>query len=151
MNRKIASTALMFLALALNGGAAHAFGNACRNVSFTVDNNFTANADDDAAIEQVAITVERVELWSQSEGRWLNEGIPDVTVPAGRQEFLIRAGETVEYAENDSITQMRVHFNYLVDGNSDAAPRRVHTSRTDSNIAVPKCTAGKTYHATINP
>jgi hypothetical protein len=91
MNAKVSSAAAVFLALMMTGGGAHAVGNACRNVNFSVNNGFTVNN------RPHALTVERLQLFSASEGRWLTESIPDVVVPAGAQDFAIRRGEHVEY------------------------------------------------------
>jgi hypothetical protein len=140
MNASKIAAAVAFLGLATAGGGAHAIGNACRDVTFTVNNNFTQ-----------PITVERFELFSASEGRWLNENFADVVVPAGAQGFVVRAGETVEYAENDRIEQIRVSFRRFVDNDPDGPGGWVAGTRIDSSIANPVCVANKRYNATVNP
>lgn len=92
---------LAFVTLMLVAGNAHAFGNTCRNVNFSVDNE-----------NDYGFLVTRLELWSASEGRWLGDDIPNITVPGGAKDFVIRRGENVEHAENDRITQIRVHYQY---------------------------------------
>jgi hypothetical protein len=140
MNASKYVAAVAMLGLVAIGGNAHAFGNACRNVTFTVNNNFTQ-----------PITVERFELWSASEGRWLNENFADAVVPAGAQGFVVREGETVEYAENDSITQIRVSFRRFVDNDPDGPGGWIDLQRIDRDIANPKCVANRRYNATVNP
>ena len=140
MNASKFVAAVVFLGLSTAGGGAHAFGNACRNVTFTVNNNFTQ-----------PITVERFELWSASEGRWLNENFRDVVVPARAQGFVVRQGETVEYAENDRIEQIRVSFRRFVDNDPDGPGGWIAGTRIDGDITSPVCVANKRYNATINP
>lgn len=127
-----------FVALMIGGSNAYAlFGDdACRDVTFRVNNNFGAE-----------IRVLRFELFSESEGRWLNEDFANVVVPGGRQGFVVREGENVEYGENDRITQIRVSFQRReADGDwSDTL------TRIDNDIARPVCVAGKSYTADINP
>lgn len=139
MNNRISSAAFA-LALMTTGTGAHAFGNACRNVDFSVDNDFRLGG------QPREIRVERFELFSQSEGRFLNEGFANTDVPAGAQGFVVRRGETVEHAENDRITQIRVSFSYVDPRNG----RRVNETFTDRDIANPICVAGKRYQADIN-
>ena len=151
MDGKTFGAAFVLLALGLTGTGAHAFGNACKRVNFSVDNNFTYF--DQAQNKTVAtpITVERFELWSESEGRWLNENFPDVVVPAGAKDFAVRRGETVEYAENDRITQIRVSFRFFGDTSDNAPPDWHDRTRTDTSIVSPVCVADRWYKATINP
>ena len=92
---------LALITLMLIASSAHAFGNACKNVNFSVDNN-----------NDYGVTVTRFELWSQSEGRWLGDDFKNVGVPGGAKDFVVRRGENVEHAENDRITQIRVHYEY---------------------------------------
>jgi hypothetical protein len=99
-------------------------------VILSVDNNFGQD-----------IRVRRFELWSESEGRWLNEDFRDIDVPRGAQNFVVEPNEDVEYGENDRITQIRVHFDA-------AGEARI---RTDRNIPDPIYVAGKRYRATISP
>ena len=136
MNKRIFSAAFVSLALMMTGSDSHAFGNACRRVNFKVNNNF---GDE--------ITVEKFELYSASEGRYLNENFPDAVVFEGAQNFLVRRDETVEYAENDNITSIRVTFTYW----TNTIPSQFRrTTRTDYS-AGGVCVADRSYTATINP
>lgn len=134
-NGKILSA--VFLALMIAGNNAYALlgSDACKDVTFQVNNNFGTD-----------INVLRFELWSVEEGRWLNEDFANTVVPRGRQGFVVRRGENVEYGEGDRVTRIRVSFQSReADGDwSDTM------TRTDSDIAYPVCVAGKTYSATIN-
>lgn len=135
-------TALVAAMLMLTASGAHAFGNACKNVNFSVDNNLSR-----------AVTVTKFELWSESEGRWLNEDFKNVPVPMGAKDFVVRKGETVEYAENDRITKIKVHYKYQVPGPLGEIPPRVDTvtgTSTDTKIDDPICVADRWYKATIN-
>ena len=109
-------------------------------MTFTVNNNFPQS-----------ITVERFELFSASEGRWLNENFADVVVPAGAQGFVVRTGETVENAENDRVTQIRVSYRRFVDVDPDGPGGWISGTRTDTSITSPICVANKRYNATVNP
>jgi hypothetical protein len=134
MHTKVASAAMSSFVLAailLTANNAHAlFGSdACRNVVLAVDNNFGQD-----------IRVRRFELWSASEGRWLNENFRDIDVRRDAQNFVVEPNEDIEYGENDRITQLRVHF--------DAGGRE--WVRTDTTVTNPICVAGRRYRATIN-
>jgi hypothetical protein len=139
MCTKKSSLAVASLALALTASQAYAFGNACKNVNFSVDNNFTA-AD--------GVTVTGVDLWSQSEGRWLYNDFKNVYVPFGKRDFVVRKGENVEYAENDRITAIRYYYKYeqLIEGKS----KTVHATSTDTSIVDQVCVADRWYKGTIN-
>lgn len=134
------STAAVALALMMAVSGAHAFGNACKRVNFSVDNNF---GDE--------IIVEKFELYSVGQGRYLNEDFPDVTVRAGAQDFAVRRGETVEYGEGDRIRDIKVTFRHFVDNDEDG-PGEWHYNHTwtDSDISDPICVADRWYKATIN-
>jgi hypothetical protein len=129
MNTKAVAAALT--ALLLTGNDAYAlFGDdACRNVILAVDNNFGQ-----------LIRVRRFELFSASEGRWLNEGVRNIDVPRGAQNFVVEPNEDIEYAENDRITQIRVTF----DAGGD------ELQRIDNTISDPVCVAGRRYRVSIN-
>jgi hypothetical protein len=133
---------LAVASLALAANAAHAFGNACKNVNFSVDNNYDR-----------PVTVTKVELWSQSEGRWLSDDFKNVLVPKGARDFVVRKGENVEHAENDRITKIRYHYQYEEWGPMGEIPMRKDTIKytsTDDSIADPVCGAGRWYKGTIN-
>jgi hypothetical protein len=122
---------------------AHAFGNACKNVNFSVDNE-----------NDYGVIVTRFELWSASEGRWLSDDFSNVAVPAGAKDFVVRRGENVEHAENDRITQIRVHYEYTYSTREGSyeIPQKVYTAKlssTDTTITDPVCVAGRWYKATI--
>lgn len=133
MNSKISSTAVA-LALMMTVSSAQAFGNACRRVDFYVNNNFPDE-----------ITVEKFELYSDSEGRYLNEDFPNISVPQGAQDFLVRAGETVEYGENDFISRIRVTWTHI--SNTNGAFHRHTTTDYDAGGT---CVADRSYTATID-
>ncbi|MCM1981431.1 hypothetical protein [Lyngbya confervoides] len=137
----LVSFAALFSPILLPNSPAQALlgSDACKNVTFRVDNNYG-----------LPITVERFELWSVQEGRWLNENFQDVVVPAGAQAFTVRTGESVEYGEDDDITQIRVHFRVFEDVSNDAPAQWYDRSRIDSDIANPTCVANKIYRATVN-
>lgn len=113
------------LTLMLTASGAHAFGNGCRNVTFSVDNN--AN---------VGITVTSFDLFSQSEGRWLHDDFANIGVPANARNFVVRRGETVEHAENDRITSIIVNTT-----NGPSLPHAV--------IGDQICVANKLYKGTF--
>lgn len=128
--------------LMLTSAGVYAFGNSCKNVNFSVDNNYDKQ-----------VTVNRIELWSESEGRWLKDDIKNIEVPVGKKDFVIRKGENVEHAENDRITKMKIHYFYKVkEGNglpADTFTAKVkHTST--SPISDPVCVANRWYKGTIN-
>jgi hypothetical protein len=125
-------TGLAGVILALSMGNAYAFGNAGKNVNFSVDNEFTRGA----------VVVTSFDLWSESEGRWLKEDFHNVDVPVGAKDFVVRKGEDVEYAENDRITKIRVNFRVGFSG-----PDLVSI---DTSIDDPICVAGRWYKATIS-
>ena len=106
---------------------------ACRRVTFTVNNELNG-----------PIEVRRFELFSVDEGRWLNENFRDVLVPAGARAFVVRRGETVEYAEGDSISRIRVHYRRWEDDGW------VNREAVDRDIARQECVADKTYNATVS-
>ena len=122
------------VALLISTSGVEAFGNACRRIDFRVTNDF---ADE--------ITVEKFELYSASEGRYLNENFPDISVPQGAQNFLVRLDETVEYGENDFISQIRVTWTHI---NNDTGDFHRH-STVDYN-AGGTCVADRSYTATID-
>lgn len=142
MNISKSVAILGITALTLVAGTAHAFGNACKNVNFSVDNNYDKG-----------VTVTKVELWSESEGRWLSDDFKNVPVPKGAKDFVVRKGENVEHAENDRITKIRYHYQYEQWGPMGEIPIRKdtikHTS-TDTSITDPICVAGRWYKGTIN-
>ena len=121
-------TGLAGVILALSIGNAYAFGNACKNVNFSIDNGY-----------QSYIEVASFELWSESEGRWLKEDFRNIFVPP--KDFVVRRGEDIEYGENDRITQIRVKFRVV--------PLDAYSYATDTNINDPVCAAGRWYKATI--
>ena len=127
--------------LLLSIGNAYGFGNACKNVNFSVDNEFSRG-----------VTVTSFELWSESEGHWLNENFQNVSVPFGARDFIVRRGENVEHGENDRITKIRVHFEIQFSGPLGEIPVRIETASytsTDTRINDPVCVAGRWYKATI--
>lgn len=133
MNRMICSAAFVSLALMMNGSGAHAFGNACRRVNFSVDNNVGQ-----------PITVKKFELYSASEGRWLNEDFKNVTVPKAAKDYVVRKGETVEYGENDNITSIRVAFEYV----NDKGNTLKRTSQYDHPFGT--CVADRWFKAVVS-
>ena len=104
--------AAVAVALVMSASGVEAFGNACRRVDFRVNNN----VDDE-------ITVEKFELYSDSEGRYLNENFADISVRQGAENFVVRLGETVEHADNDSLAL-------------SGSPGRTSTTRTAISIAI---------------
>lgn len=133
MNSRTSSTAVA-LALMMTVSGAHAFGNNCRRVDFYVNNNF---ADE--------ITVEKFELYSASEGRYLNENFANISVPQGAQNFRVRTDENVEYAENDDITNIKVTWTHI-----NNATGAFHRHATIDYSAGGICVADRSYSATID-
>jgi len=135
---------LFFIALMAAGSNAYALGNACKNVYFSVDNE-----------NDYTVTVTKIDLWSQSEGRWLKNNIKDVAVPSGARDFVVRKGEKVENGENDRITKIKVHYKYEYIYPSgwevSTAVETVKRSSTDTTIIDPICVADRWYKATIHP
>jgi hypothetical protein len=123
---------------------AMALGDACKDVNFSVDNDYDKG-----------VTVTKVELYSESEGRWLSNNIPNIFVPKGAKDFVLYKGENIEYGENDRITQMKVHYQYdvLVDngngGGNDHYQHIYHCS-TDKSIADQICVANRWYKGAIH-
>jgi hypothetical protein len=138
MNVKTSKVVFSFLKLMMIGSVAHAFGNACKRVNFSVDNNYGKE-----------ITVTRFELFSESEGRFLNEDFRNVVVPVGAKDFAVRRGETIEHAENDKITEIIVHFDEFVDTDPDGPGHWVSRTRHDKSVTDPICRADRWYKATI--
>lgn len=140
MNRKICSAAFVSLALIMTGSDAHALGNACRRVNFSVDNNHGGE-----------IIVEKFELYSVSQGRWMNEDFTDSFVPTGAQDFPVQRGETMESSQNDIINQIRVSFRHFADNDPDEAGEWHDHTRIDHDISDPICVSDRWYKATIGP
>jgi hypothetical protein len=125
-----AAVAVIALATASN---AHAFGNACKNVTFKVTNNFA-----------VGVTVTRVDLWSQSEGRWLQDDFKNSFVKAGGKEVVVREGEDVEHGENDLIGMMKVFYNW-----TDERGTEQHSYDVTQFIPLKVCHAYTVFTATL--
>ena len=139
MNRKIISgaafaSAAVALALMMPVSSVHAWGNACRRVDFRVDNEFPDE-----------ITVEKFELYSASEGRYLNENFQDIVVPQGARNFLVRQNETVEYAENDVINRIKVTWTHWSNTTGE-----FHRHTSIDYDAGGTCVADRTYTATVD-
>ena len=136
MNKRVfgATGAALALALMASASGVQAFGNACRRVDFRVNNDF---ADE--------ITVEKFELYSASEGRYLNENFPDISVPQGATNLLVRADETVEYGENDFISHIRVTWSHISNTTGD-----FHRHTTVDYAAEGTCIADRSYTATVD-
>ena len=131
MNSRTSSAAVA-LALMMTGSGAHAIGNACKDVEFRVNNNFWDT-----------ITVEKFELYSIGEGRYLNENFPNVTVLPGAQNVVVRRGETVEKGEGDTIRDIKVTWTHLTSAGT-------HRHTTTDFISNGICTDGRLYTATID-
>ena len=129
-----AMSAAVALALIMSVSDAQALGNACRRVDFRVNNNFPDE-----------ITVEKFELYSSSEGRYLNENFQNVSVGQGVQNFLVRHDETVENAENDFIAYIKVTWTHI--NNSTGA---FHRHTTVDYAAEGICRADTSYTATVD-
>ena len=136
MNTKIVIgvSAAVGIALLMSAGDVQAFGNACRRVDFRVNNDVNDE-----------ITVEKFELYSASEGRYLNENFADISVPQGAQNFVVRLGETVEYAEDDFISRIRVTWTHISNTTGD-----FHRHTTVDYDAQGTCIADRSYTATID-
>lgn len=143
-NHLFRHSVLALITLMLIASSAHAFGNACKNVNFSVDNN-----------NDYGVAVTRFEFWSESEGRWLGDDFKNIVVPGGAKDFAVRRGENIEHAENDRITQIRVHYEYeyVTRESAGEIPPKVYTAKltsTDTTIINPVCVAGRWYKATIH-
>ena len=136
MNTKIfgAVGAAVAVALVMSASGVEAFGNACRRVDFRVNNDVNDE-----------ITVEKFELYSDSEGRYLNENFADISVPQGAENFVVRLDETVEYAENDFISRIRVTWTHINNTNGD-----FHRHTTVDYDAGGTCVADRSYTATVD-
>jgi hypothetical protein len=134
-------TGLAGVILALSIGNAYAFGNACKNVNFSVDNE-----------NDYPVTVTRFELYSASEGRWLSDDFKNIVIPGGAKDFAVRRGENVEHAENDRITEIRVHYRYEYTDDSDNALVLSRTAAPTSTSATvdPICVADRWYKGIIH-
>lgn len=132
---KAYTVAVFCISLLSGSNSVHALlgSDACRRVTFTVDNQLNRQ-----------IEVRRFELHSVDEGRWLNENFRDILVPAGANDFVVQVDETVEYAEGDLIDQIRVHYRFLENG------RWENRESIDNDIRQQKCVADKVYNATVS-
>ncbi len=142
-NYPFRSLALAAIALMPFASNAYAFGNACKNVNLSVDNE-----------NDYGVKVTRFEFWSASEGRWLGDDFNNIDVPGSARDFVVRRGENIEHAENDRITQIRVHYeySYVSREGSFEIPPKVYTAKltsTDTTITDPVCVADRWYKATI--
>ncbi|OUC11623.1 MAG: hypothetical protein B0A82_25780 [Alkalinema sp. CACIAM 70d] len=134
-----ASMLTLLAPLTVQPHKAQALGSACKDAIFTVTNNVTHNG------KAVPITVKKFELWSNQEGRWLNEDFQDKEVPAGAANYVVRDGEDIENAENDDLTKVKVHYKVQIYG------EWINFEATDSDVNFPTCNkVGKKYNATIN-
>jgi hypothetical protein len=134
---------LAAVALAAAAPDAHAFGDACKSVNLSVDNE-----------NDYGVVVTNFEFWSQSEGRWLNEQFSNISVPGGAKDFVVARNQNIEHAENDKITQIRVHYEYqwVSRESANEIPPKIDTAKlisTDTTITDPVCLAGRWYKATI--
>lgn len=142
-NYRFIQPVLVFMMLMFIANNVHAFGNACKNVNFSVDNE-----------NDYGVKVTKFDLWSKSEGRWLKNSFKGVTVPGGAKDFAVRRGENVQYGENDRITKIKAHYEYDYVSREGAyeIPPKVDTAKltsTDTTITDPVCVAGRWYKATI--
>ena len=139
MNRKIMSgaalaSATVALALMMPVSSVQAWGSACRRVDFRVNNEFPDE-----------ITVEKFELYSASEGRYLSENFQDIAVPQGARNFLVRQSETVEHAESDLIDRIKVTWTHISNTTGD-----FHRHTSTDYEAGGICLADRTYTATVD-
>jgi hypothetical protein len=140
MNPKTSIAAAAFLALVLVGSSAHAFGNACKNVNFSVDNHF------DAEIE-----VQQFDFWSRTEGRWLTENFANTKVGPNKQDAIVQENEDIQYAERDDLTEIKVHYKILVDEDEDGPGEWISRTWTDRAVTDPTCFANRWYNADVGP
>jgi hypothetical protein len=128
----------------LSANTANAFGDACKSVNFSVDNE-----------NDYGVVVTRFELWSASEGRWLSNDFKNTSVPGGAKDFVVRRGENIEHGENDKIIKIRVdyQYDYVTREGAYEIPPKIYTAKlssTDTTITDPVCVAGRWYKATID-
>jgi hypothetical protein len=134
MKKTIMFGVAVVLASVMPSGDAQAFGSACRRVDFRVNNNF---GDE--------ITVEKFELHSADEGRYLSENFSDRVVGEGVQNYLVRENETVEHGEGDLINYIKITFTHW---NDDTGAFHRHT--TVDYDAGGTCRADITFTATVD-
>lgn len=110
----------------------------CKKVKIKVNNNVKKNGIG------VPITVTRVDFFSKSEGRFIQENIKNTKVPANAQQYKVGKGtESIQYAENDLITLAKIHFKAKIH-------KKWHKFTVIDNIPDSRCVAGKTYNVTAS-
>lgn len=109
---------------------------ACRNVDIEIDNDYVVSGS------AVVIKVLKVEYYSASEAKWYTENLADDEVAT--TGLTTWTNEDLQYAENDLLTQFKIHFKYKeFDGDwSDTVVK------TD-NIADKTCLANSVFRLTV--
>lgn len=110
---------------------------ACKNTDIEIDNNYTLSGS------ARRIKVLKIEYYSASEARWLTENLADTEIAAGSDEWFFN--EDLQYAENDLITQFKIHFKY-VEFDGDWSDTVVQTDNTPDVT----CRAGTNFHLTVD-
>lgn len=110
---------------------------ACTGVTFKVENEVTHKG------KSIPITVTKMTLYSQSEGRGITENIKNTEVPAKASQYKVGKGtESIQNAENDLITKITTHFKVKIYG-------KTHRFTATDDIRNQRCVAGKTYNVTV--
>jgi hypothetical protein len=110
---------------------------ACKNTDIKITNSF----EDGVSARQIRVL--NVQYYSSSEGRWYTEDLANTDISYGSSHWWY--DEDLQYAENDTITQFKIVFNYREsDGDwSDSV------SQID-DITNVVCHAGQNFYLTVN-
>ena len=110
---------------------------ACKDVDFKITNSYEVSGS------PRDIHVLSVDYYSASEGRWYTEDLANTTIDVGASHWWYN--EDLQYAENDTITMLKVKFKYVeFDGDwSD-----VVTQTEDIPDVV--CHAGQNFYVTLD-
>lgn len=110
---------------------------ACKDVDIRITNSF------EDGNRQARILVLSIEFYSSSEGRYISEDLANAEIAYGSNRWWYN--EDLQYLENDTITQVRVHFKYREsDGDwSDEVTQVV-------DIPNDVCRADDDYHVTLD-
>lgn len=124
----------VFALTTLGGGTALA-DSACKDVNIKVTNSFK-DGNNSKKIKVLAVN-----YYDSTDKKWRDNDLNNTEVSVGAQATVT---ETLEYVENEDVTQLQVKFQFLED--------KGWSSDKWSNVKVttdPKCVKGKVYTITV--
>lgn len=122
---------------ALESEQSEIFGSdACKNIDITVENEFEVSGS------TRRVKVLKFEFYSSSEGRWLTEDVSNQEINVGGSRTW--SNEDLQYAENDRITQVKIHYQYQ-EFDGDWSDSESHID----NIADVTCRADQNFNLTL--